>query len=192
MLSAKHTYLCGPCIRTGILSCLSMFSAPSQLWYAAPSIVHIVLVLQPGRSLSSFSTSDFQNRLIMLWLEFDYAKAIYRFPRLSTAVSIDTLGVIWNAFTELFEPGAYHLRLLKSLIPIHVSSKFSSTLPAGFCCSSASAHCYLSTRLLSEFAVIAICCTFLYLRPMSLMMLLASAEVTVGRNTESDESESIA
>jgi hypothetical protein len=54
----------------------------------------MVFALQPGLSLSSFRTSDFQNNDIMLSFEFDYDSAIYRFPKESTAVNMVTLGVI--------------------------------------------------------------------------------------------------
>ena len=80
----------------------------------------MVLLLQPGRSLSNLSARDFQNSDIMLSFELDYAKAIYELPSVSIAVSIDTRGVIWNAATEFFVPGACHFRLRKSLIPSHL------------------------------------------------------------------------
>ena len=54
----------------------------------------MVFALQPGLSLSSFKTRDFQNNDIMLSFEFDYDNAIYRFPSVSTAVNIVTLEVI--------------------------------------------------------------------------------------------------
>ena len=172
-----NTYLWGPCIRIGIRSYFNKFNDASPLWYAAPSIVHNVFALQPGLSLSSFKTRDFQNKDIMLSFEFDYDNAIYRFPNVSIAVNIVTLGVTWKALTELFESGACHFLRRQSLIPSHVSSRLSNTLSTGFYFSKVIAHCYLKTKLLSELALIAIWLTFLNFSPISVMVFLISVSL---------------
>ena len=149
----------------------------------------MVFALQPGLSLSSFKTRDFQNNDIMLSFEFDYDNAIYRFPSVSTAVNIVTLEVIWKALTEFFEPGACHFLLRQSLIPSHVSSRLSNTLSAGFYFNKVIAHYCLKTKLLSELALIAIWFTFLYFNPMSFIMFLVSVSVIFSLYPASFESE---
>ena len=90
-------------------------------------MVQSVFYRQPGLSLSSFFANARQNSAIMLWLELDWASAMYTLPRVSTAVSMLTLGVIWKAPTEFLEPGACHFLRLQSCMPSQVSSRFRTT-----------------------------------------------------------------
>ena len=68
-------------------------------------------------------------------------------------------------------------RLMLLILLTQVSSRFNSTFCSGFCFNRVTAHCYRSTRLRSEFALIAIWLTFLYRIPMLFMILRVSSSV---------------
>ena len=148
---------------TGTLRDWRIESVALLKWYGAPSQTKTLSFLHYGRSLSSFFTSSFKKILIILLLLFDCVKLKYKFPSVSIAISIETLGIIFSVGTELVVSFAHHFILRKSIIPNQVSSAWIITFLLFERPRKAIAHLCLNNRFRGVLALFAIFLIFLNL-----------------------------